>query len=293
MTAGLRTWVWLVWFGADREERDAVLEPFSGAPDEGNPDQWTMAGIRDCWLDGSHHTAADQDVAERILVGAPHLPYAVRTYRILLRRVVRHLVDAGVRQFLDLGSGLPAAGNVHEVAQDTDPGCRVVYVDVDPHIVAEGRDLLAGADNATIVPGDLRHPAEVLDVVRRTALIDWAAPVAVLMIDILHHVHDGDDPVGIVGAYLGAVCPGSYLAVAHPSDDEALVAGLALFHRFYQVPIPELTFRTPAQLAGLFKDLDSVEPGIVPVPLWRAEPGDDLGTYPEKFPGFCGLARKP
>ncbi|HEY2764642.1 MAG TPA: SAM-dependent methyltransferase [Pseudonocardiaceae bacterium] len=252
-----------------------------------------MAGIRDCWLDGSHHTAADQDVAERILVGAPHLPYSVRTYRMLLGRVVRHLVGAGVRQFLDLGSGLPTAGNVHEVAQDIDPECRVVYVDVDPYIVTEGRDLLAGADNATIVVADLRHPAETLDAARRTAVIDWAAPVAVLMIDILHHVHDVDNPTDIVRGYLDAVCPGSHLVVAHASDDEALVVGLALFHRFYHLPIPALTFRTPDQIAEFFKGLDSVEPGIVPVPLWRAESGDDLGTYPEKFPGFCGLASKP
>ena len=279
--------------GRGREERDTVLEPLLGAPDESRPGRYTMAGIRDCWLDGSNHTEADQDVAERILVGAPQLPYSVRTYRMLLRRVVHHLVGAGVRQFLDLGSGLPTVGNVHEVALDRDPGCRVVYVDADPHIVAEGCDLLAGEDNATILLADLRYPAEVLECARRTELIDWAAPVAVLMIDILHHIHDEDNPADIVRGYLDAVCPGSHLAVAHSNDDGALVAGLELFHRFYQLPIPALTFRTPAQIAGFFEGLDSVEPGIVPVPLWRAEPGDDIGMYPEKFPGFCGLARKP
>ncbi len=252
---------------------------------------WSTAGIRDCWLGGSDHTAADREVSEHILVGAPHLAHVVRVYRALLGRVVRYLVGVGVRQFLDLGSGLPTAGNVHEVAQDLNPGCRVVYVDVDPRVVAESQRLLAGNHDAAIMLADLRQPEQVLDAAARCGLLDLGAPVAVLAIDVLHHIPDADNPAGLIAACMDAVCPGSYVSVAH-TDDEALVAGLATFYDFYHIPVPSLSFRNSTQIAGFFDRLDLVEPGIVPVPLWRPESGEDRSTDPEGFPAWCGLGRK-
>jgi S-adenosyl methyltransferase len=254
---------------------------------------WTTAGIRDYWLGGSHHTAADCEVAERILVGAPYLPYLVRMYRALLERMVRYLVGVGVKQFIDLASGLPTADNVHEVAQAIDPACRVVYVDLAADIVVAGRALLADNDKTAVVCADLRQPEQVFDTATQTGLLDLSAPVAVLLIDVLHHFPDTDNPGRFINASMDTVCSGSYLAVAHTSDGEALVSGLAMFHRLYQIPVPLLTFRNQAQIAGFFEGLDLVEPGIVPIPLWRPEKHEDGDVEPERFPAWCGLGRKP
>lgn len=269
------------------------MERSVGTLVENSSDPWSTAGIRDCWLGGFDHTAADRQVAERILVGVPHLAHVVRVYRALLGRVVRYLVGAGVRQFLDLGSGLPTAGNVHEVAQDLDPGCRVVYVEMDPWVVTESHRLLAGNHDAATVLADFRQPEQVLDATARCGLLDLGAPVAVLAIDVLHHIPDADNPVGLIAAYMNALCPGSYVSIAHTGDDTALVTGLAAFYDFYHIPVPLLTFRNSTQISGFFDRLDLVEPGIVPVPLWRPELGGDLSVHPEAFPACCGLARKP
>ncbi|MGH8571414.1 MAG: SAM-dependent methyltransferase, partial [Gammaproteobacteria bacterium] len=155
----------------DGKEREVRVECQVGDPDANSSVQWNTAGIRDCWLDGSHHTAADRKIAEQILVGAPYLPYVVRVYRGLLRRLLAHMVEAGVRQFLDLGSGLPTASNVHEVVQALNPECRVVYVDIDAAVAAKGDALLAGNDRAVMVCEDLRLPAQVLDAAQRTGMI--------------------------------------------------------------------------------------------------------------------------
>lgn len=259
-----------------------------------SPDQWTTAGIRDCWLGGSHHTSTDGELAERILIGVPYLPYLVGVYRTLLGRVVRYLVGVGVRQFLDLGSGLPTAGNVHEAAQVLDPECRVVYVDINPHVVTQSHTLLAGIDNAAVVCADLRRPEQVLDAAQRTGLLDLNAPVAILLIDVLHHIPDTDNPAAFITAYIDAVCSGSYVAVAHTSDDGGnLVTGLAMFRRLYYRLAPPLTFRNPLQAADFFEGLDIVEPGIVPIPRWHPEPDDDPDSNADQFPGWCGLGRKP
>jgi S-adenosyl methyltransferase len=243
-------------------------------------------------LGGSHHNAADRQIAERILLGAPHLVHVVRSYRAFLGRVVRYLVEVGVRQFLDLGSGLPTAGNVHEVAQDFHFECRVVYVDIDPGVVAEGDSLLAENRNVAMLRADLSQPERVLDATRRCGLFDLGAPVAVLATDVLQYVPDANDPAGFMAVYMDAVCPGSYMSVAHSDYDEALVAGLTAFRDFCQISVPSLTFRDLAQIAGFFDRLDLVEPGIVPVPLWRPELNESFSTDPEGFSTYCGLGRK-
>jgi S-adenosyl methyltransferase len=268
-------------------------EPFSVAAHALRMSQWTTAGIRDCWLGGSHPTKAEREIAERILVGAPHLPYMVRMYRALLGRVVRYLVGVGVGQFLDLGSGLPTEGNVHQVAQNMDPSCRVIYVDVDPSMVDHGHALLSSNERATVVCADLRRPEQVFDAATRTGLLDLSAPVAVLLIDVLHHVPDVDNPAGFIQTYIDAVCPGSYLAVAHTNDGEGIVSGLAMFHRFYQIPVPPLAFRNPIQGMEFLTSLTILEPGIVPIPLWRPNPDDDPGIDPKNFPAWCALGCKP
>lgn len=269
-----------------------MVEPI-WAPGVKGPEHANTARVRDYWLDGSHHTAADRELADEIVVCAPHLPYLVRTHRALLGRMVRYLAMNGVRQFLDLGSGLPTAGNVHEVAQAIDPTCRVLYVDIDPVVAAEGDDLLAGNDNAASVCANLLSPDQVLDVAERHRLIDLDQPVAVLLLDVLHFVPDTADPRGVVAAYAKAACSGSYLAVSHTCQDQGIIAAMALYARMFPSPVPELTFRDPATVAEFCTGLDLLEPGVVPVPLWRPESEQDTGKYPELFEGCAVLAHKP
>jgi hypothetical protein len=264
-----------------------------GALLENGSGPWSTAGIRDYWLGGSHHNAVDREIAEFVLLRVPHLAYVVRVYRVLLGRVVRYLVGMGVRQFLDLGSGLPTAGNVHQVAQALNPRCRVLYIDREPGVVAEGQNLLVGNHTTTIVRADLRQPEHVLDAARRCGLLDLSVPVAVLAIDVLHHIPDADNPVEIMAAYRDALCPGSYLSVAHSGHDEVLIAGWATCRNFFQIFVPSLNFRCLTQIAEFFGGLDLVEPGIVPIPLWRPKLDDDLSVDPEGFPAYCGLGRKP
>jgi hypothetical protein len=245
-------------------------------------------------LGGSHHTPTDRALAEHIPIGVPQLPYLVRVYRALLGRVVRYLVEAGVRQFLELGSGLPTAGHVHEVAQAADSQCRVVYVDSNPAVVAQSQAVLAGTGNAGVVCADLRDPQQVLDAVQRTRLLDLDAPVAVLLIDVLHHIPDTENPAGFIAAYIDRICSGSYVAIAHTSDDdENLVTGLAMFRKLYYQLAPPLTFRSPPQAPDFFTGLNIVEPGIVSLPLWHPDPDDDLSSNPDHFPAWCGLGHKP
>jgi hypothetical protein len=262
-----------------------------GSQGDGSP-EWTTAGIRDYWLGGSHHTAADQEIGEHILVGVPYLPYMVRVYRALLGRVVRYLVGTGVDQFIDLGSGLPTASNVHGVAQAIDPRCRVVYVDISPDIVRESRIVLEGNDRAAAVCADIRRPEQVFDAAQQARMFDRGAPVAVLLIDVLHHIPDTDDPGGFVQDYVGAACPGSYVAIAHTSDGDALVNGLTMFNHFYQIPVPSFTFRNLTQGKAFFKGLNLIAPGIVPIPQWRPEEDADTYADPEHFPAWCGLGQK-
>lgn len=250
------------------------------------------ARIRDYWLNGSHNTEIDREFADYIILCAPHLPYVVRTQRAFLRRVVRHLVVAGVRQFLDLGSGLPTAGNVHEVAQGVDANCRVVYVDIDPAIVDEGRALLAGNDNTCFVCADVRRPEQVLDAPELRGLLNLDEPVVVLLIDLLHHIPDSDNPTTFVAAYIEAMSSGSYLALTQFGEDERLVTARTVFRQMFGVP-PSLALRDRERVTDFVTGLDLVEPGIVPIPLWRPGPEHHTDRNPELYQVFAAVARKP
>lgn len=260
------------------------------APGLNGPAEPNTARVRDYWLGGDHHSAADRELADEFLVCAPHLPYLCRIQREFLRRAVRDLVDAGIRQFLDLGSGLPTVGNVHEIAQALAPESKVVYLDVDPVVAEEGRGLLAETAGAEFLQGDLRDPEHVLAAAK---LLDLDQPVAVLMLDVLHFVRDADDPAGIIARYVDALAPGSHVALTHTSKDEGLLAAIRLFSTLYAAPLPEFTFREPDRIAGFHRGLTVLEPGLVPIPLWRPDPDLDEHRHPENFQGYAVVARKP
>ncbi|HET9142825.1 SAM-dependent methyltransferase [Actinophytocola sp.] len=251
----------------------------------------SIARIRDYWLGGSHNRESDRVFADRTAVCVPHVPYLVRAQRTLLRRMVRYLIGQGIRQFLDLGSGVPALGHVHEIARRVEPLTRVVYVDNDPGVAAEGRALLTGTDNAEYLHADVRLPDTVL---RQVSLLDLAAPVALLAIDTMQHIPDEQDPQAILRGYLAAFCPGSFLGLSHYGPDDQLVNGFGLFDQMGFGPRPQVSLRDRQALEPFFAGLDLVPPGIVPVPLWRPDPeDDDQVRNPERVPINAALARKP
>ncbi|MEU6642505.1 SAM-dependent methyltransferase [Saccharomonospora sp. NPDC046836] len=254
-------------------------------------DQPSIARIRDYWMGGTHHNTVDRELGEQITVCAPHLPYLVRAQRAWMARLVQYLVEQGVRQFLDLGSGVPVEGHVHEIAQDAAPESRVVYVDIDPAIVGEAREILVGNVGTAYVNADIRDVSTVLAAPALTNLLDLSQPVAVLFIDTLIHVNDVHDPAGIVAKYMEAMSRGSFVAVSHFSESDQLNEGLGMFSRIYGTP-PTVTLREPDRIETFFAGVELVEPGVVPVPLWRPTSEHDLGRNPELAQVHAGLGLK-
>ncbi|TKG71840.1 SAM-dependent methyltransferase [Prauserella endophytica] len=261
------------------------------ATDQQKAEQPSIARVHDCWLEGSHHSDLDRQYADQIALCAPHVPYLVRESRQLLRRMVGFLVEQGVRQFLDLGTGIPTRGHVHEIAQELDPSCRVVYVDNDPRVAADGAKVVADNGGAAFVQADIRRPDEIFGAKESRELLDRSRPVAVLLVETLLFLRDEEDPAAVVKAYVDAVCPGSYVGIVHFSQNEELDQGLNLFSRMFGAP-PIVTLRDRDVLVDFFAGLDLVEPGIVPVPLWRPEDEDPV-LNPEAVQVHAGLGRKP
>jgi trans-aconitate methyltransferase len=258
-----------------------------------DPERPSVARVYDYLLGGAHNFAADRAVAHHALDAMPGLRGVARTNRALLRRMVRHLLDRGIRQFLDLGSGIPAAGNVHEIAHRVDPESKVVYVDVDPVAVAHGRSILADVPNAITWQADVREPQTVLESAEVRELLDFRESIAVLMIAVLHFVPDSDDPHRIIADYLDPLVPGSYLGISHSgfgADDEDPAAVEA--SERYSERVARITHRNQAELRSLLRDLEIVEPGVVRMPHWNPESPEDVDEAADRFPGFAALGRK-
>lgn len=254
--------------------------------------QVSPARMYDALLGGSHNFEIDRRAAEMGKALVPDLPRVALSNRAFLRRSVRFLVDAGVRQFLDIGSGIPTAGNVHEVAQEIDPEIRVLYVDIDPVAVAHSRAILAGNERATAVEADLRKPADLLTQVRATGLLDFEQPVGVLLFAVLHLLGDDDHPGAAVRSVYEAVPSGSYVAISHltsstrPEDAAALGTNSAEQNKI------GIHFRTQEAITGLFGDWQLIEPGVVELPTWRPEPGESESENGARSLGLAGVGRK-
>jgi S-adenosyl methyltransferase len=249
-----------------------------------------IARVYNYWLGGKDNFAADREAAQVVIRSYPTVLASVRAQREFLGRAVSYLArEAGIRQFLDIGTGLPSASNTHEVAQQVAPQSRIVYVDNDPIVLAHARALLASSpEGATAyLDADLRNTGAIL--AKAAGLLDFSEPVAVMLIGVLHCVPDCDDPAGIVNRLLAAVPPGSYLVIAHPASDvHAGQIGTAA-NQFNQVMAEPVTLRTHAEVARFFDGLDLMEPGLVQLHRWRAvldDPGVELANY-------GGVARKP
>jgi SAM-dependent methyltransferase len=246
-------------------------EPGNGVPANIRTDVAHPARVYDYWLGGKDNFAADRAAAEQVLQAMPEILDTVRGNREFLARAVTFLRDAGIRQFLDIGSGLPSSPNVHEIAQQDDKDARVVYVDHDPVVFVHADALLAKNDATAVVLADLRDVDEVL--AKAGELLDFSQPVGLLFVGVLHHILDSQDPAGIVARYLSALAPGSYLVISHSTDEfspEKMRANAEVADNSGTVLIP----RDKDAIMLMFNGHELVEPGLVLVSYWRPEGGE-------------------
>lgn len=244
------------------------------APDDVDITKPSIARVYDFLLGGSHNFAADREAAREVLDANPDVRLAAYENRAFLRRVVRFCVEKGIDQFLDIGSGIPTVGNVHEVAQAADPDTRVVYVDLDPVAVTYSRRILAKSKTAWIVRADLRDPEQIFNDSRLREMLDLSRPIAVLMFSILWTVSDQNEVVDVISRYRKQIPPGSYLALSQHTADyqfEAFSDAADAYGRL----VTTITMRTRDQVAELFTGFDLVEPGIVPIAEWRPDPEEE------------------
>jgi hypothetical protein len=232
-------------------------------------------------LGGSVNFAVDREATDAMLAAGGATTAPARLNRAFLRRAVRFMTEQGVEQFLDLGSGIPAAGNVHEIA----PSARVVYVDNDPIAVHHAEELLVGKENATMINADLRDVDSVLRQAHR--LIDFSKPVGLLMVAIFHFIADTDRPAGIVSRYLRAATGGGYLAISHFSDNGIVQAREAATH--YQRTTTPVVARSKAEIAAFLNETNLVEPGVVWTSDWRPDATDPVSGEPSDARIYAGV----
>jgi hypothetical protein len=259
------------------------------APAELDLDRPNAARMYDYYLGGSHNFAVDRELAAKVLEAWPDMPRAAQANRAFLRRAVRFLAAEGIRQFLDIGSGIPTVGNVHEVAQAAAADARVVYVDTDPVAVAHSRAILAGDEQTAVVEADGRDPGALLSNPAVTAVLDPAKPVGLLLVALLHFVPDEQDPRSILAGYAAALAPGSWVAVSHGSTDSA--PGVAKMEALYQRTATPVRFRSRDELAELLRDVELVEPGVEFLPAWRPDHPDDVGPDATWASGYAAVGR--
>jgi hypothetical protein len=248
------------------------------------------ARVYDAALGGYHNFAVDREFRDQAELAWPGITLLAHANRAYLGRVVRWLVDAGMRQFLDIGSGIPTLGNVHEVAQRIAPEARVMYVDIDPVAVSHAQAILLDNPLAAATRGDLRFPQAILSDPDVIGLIDFAEPVAVLLNAVLHFIPDSDDPPGILRQLNEAVVAGSYIAVSHGTHRPDHSGEQDSVNKLYDRTPTAVTVRSPEEVAVLLTGLDLVPPGIVAVTDWHPDPEDDDPPEPSVL-GAVG--RKP
>ncbi|HET6353708.1 SAM-dependent methyltransferase [Streptomyces sp. NPDC002659] len=253
----------------------------------------SVSRIYDYYLGGSHNFEVDREAARKAMEFMPGLPKIMQANRAFMRRAVNYAVSEGVTQFLDIGSGIPTFGNVHEVAQQASAEARVVYVDHDPVAVAHSRAVLDGDERSAVVSADLRKPQQILDHPEVVGLLDLERPVALLLVAVLHFIEDEDDPYGAVALLRDALAPGSLVVVTHASYEgiplsEEQAGGAVGVYRNIRNP---LIMRSREQITRFFEGYEMVEPGLVSMPRWRPDtPTEQEDPY--AFSGFAGVGHK-
>lgn len=255
----------------------------------------SVSRMYDFYLGGSHNFEVDREAARKAMEFMPGLPKIMQANRAFMRRAVRYAVSEGITQFLDIGSGIPTFGNVHEVAQAADPEARVAYVDHDPVAVAHSRAVLEGNDRALIAAADLRRPQEIVKSPAIIELLDLDRPVALLLVAVLHFIEDSDDPHAAVAELREALAPGSLIVVTHASYEgipltQEEAGGAVGVYKNIRNP---LVMRTREEVARFFEGYEMVEPGLVSMPNWRPDtPRAVEDEDPFAFSGFAGVGRK-
>jgi len=250
-----------------------------------------IARVYNYWLGGKDNFAADRAAAEQAMAAYPNIAQSARANRAFLRRAVHYLAgEAGIRQFLDIGTGIPSANNTHEVAQSVAPDAKIVYVDNDPVVLAHARALLTSSQEGATdyIDADLRSTRRIVAEAAKT--LDLTQPIAIMLMAILQHISDEDDPNAIVAQLIDSVPSGSYLALSHPASDIEAEKMAALSKGLNQTMAQTTTLRPRARVAAFFDGLELVSPGIVNVPDWR--PGSpEEASSPAAL--WAGVARKP
>jgi hypothetical protein len=263
----------------------------TGAPPGIDTTRAHIARVYDYWLGGKDNFAADREAARMAMEANPGIVRSARENRAFLARAVRFLAgEAGIRQFLDIGTGLPSANNTHEVAQDAAPDSRVVYVDHDPMVLAHARALLTSTPQGATayIDADLADPARIL--AKATGVLDFSQPVAVMLVAILHFIPDSAGPHRIVADLMEAAAPGSYLVISHPAPDIDAGVSVGMAERLNKLMVQKGTLRDRAAVSRLFDGLDLVSPGVVAVEEWRPE-SPLQGGSPASL--WAGVAKKP
>ena len=250
-----------------------------------------IARIQDYWLGGKDHFEADRLAGDEAIAQLPDMVASVRNTRAFLGRTVRFLAqEQGIRQFLDIGTGLPTTNNVHEVAQAADPSVRVVYADNDPLVLAHARALLTSSaeGRCAYIDADIREPDKIL--AAAAEVIDFTRPVAIVLMAVLQFVPDADDPYGLVRRLVAAVPNGSYLVISHPASDIQAAAMAGMATRLNQLMAQQVKPRSNAEVTAFFDGLDLVEPGVIRCPEWRPDRSEDAAG---KSTMWGGVAEKP
>ena len=256
-----------------------------------------IARVYDAFLGGKDNFAVDRAVVEMTLQIVPDAALGAKANRAFLRRVVRYLArEAGITQFLDIGSGLPSGGNVHEIAHEVSPAARVVYVDNDPVVLLHAQALLADAQTARVITADVRRPAEILEHPEVRGFIDFSRPVGLLMFAILHHLSDEEGPAGIAATFRDALAPDSHLAISsfrmpgpgHPEDAAKTLAVQTLFNEKLGTGL----WREHQEILGWFGDWEMVAPGLVPLPEWHPDVAGQIKRNSTYYGFVGGVARK-
>jgi len=262
--------------------------PGNGIPADTRTDVAHPARVYDYWLGGKDNFGADRAAAEQVLRVMPEILDTVRGNRQFMVRATGFLRDAGIRQFLDIGSGLPSSPNVHEIAQAGNTGARVVYVDHDPVVFSHARAMTAKNDGTDVVRADLRDTGEVLSGAGK--LLDLTQPVGLLFVGCLHHIPDSGDPAGIVARYLAALAPGSYLVISHATDEfspEKMQANAEVADSSGTMLIP----RSRDAILRMFNGRELVDPGLVLVSRWRPD-GDEPEPNADRAWAYGGVAAR-
>lgn len=261
-------------------------------PEGVDPNRPTPARIYDAFLGGTHNFAADRAVADRAIELVPELPKLAAANRAFLRRAVRYAVANGVRQFIDLGSGIPTVGNVHEVARAADPGSTVVYVDMDPTAVIHARSILGPDSHTSVLQDDLLNAGAILVDPAVRDLVDLTRPICYLMIAVIHFIPDGPILAEALRRYHEAAAPGSYLAVSHGTTVSRPGHQDNLAELYNRTGTP-LSLRDRDQVRHLMAGWDLVEPGVVYVPQWRPDADDEPVEDPASYLTLAAMGRKP